>query len=69
LLQAIRAERPRSVYALARRVGRHLKNVQDDLRLLEEHGLVRMHDSRSRGRRRARVPETPFDEIALKIAI
>ncbi len=70
LLRAIRTERPGSMYALARRVGRDLKNVQQDLRLLESYGLVRMARSRGAGRgRRTKTPQALFREIALKIAI
>jgi predicted transcriptional regulator len=70
LLRAIRTERPSSMYALARRVGRDLKNVQEDLRLLESYGLVRMARSRGAGKgRRAKAPQALFREIALKIAI
>jgi predicted transcriptional regulator len=70
LLRAVRAERPGSMYALARRVGRDLKNVQEDLRLLESYGLVRMARRRGRGKgRRTKAPQALFREIALKIAI
>jgi predicted transcriptional regulator len=70
LLRVIRTERPSSIYALARLVGRNLKNVQQDLRLLESYGLVRMEPTRqARSRRNPKVPEAVFDEIALKIAI
>jgi predicted transcriptional regulator len=69
LLRAIRAKRPRSIYELAKTMGRDFKNVQGDLRLLERYGLVRMTRSRGRGTRRAKVPEALFGEITLKIAI
>jgi predicted transcriptional regulator len=69
LLRAVRSERPGSVYELAKIVSRNLKNVQDDLQLLETYGLVRMaHGTRS-GKRRVRVPQAVFDQIELKIAI
>jgi predicted transcriptional regulator len=42
LLRAIRARRPGSIYELAKTVKRDLKNVQQDLRILEEYGLIRM---------------------------
>ncbi len=48
-------------------VDRDLKNVQDDLRLLEKYGV--MSTRRSRGKREVRVPEALFAQIALKIAI
>ena len=69
LLRAIRAQRPGSIYELAKAVKRDLKNVQQDLRILEDYGLVRTTTSRGVGKRRVKVPEALFDEIALRIAI
>jgi len=69
LLRAIRTRRPQSVYGLAKIVKRHLKNVQDDVQLLERYGLVRLVAGRSSGFRRVTVPQAPFARIALKIAI
>jgi predicted transcriptional regulator len=69
LLRAIRTKRPGSIYELAKIVGRDLKNVQDDLRLLERYGLVRMSHGRSSGKRKVRIPQAVFNEISLKIAI
>ncbi len=69
LLRAIRTERPGSTYELAKRLKRDLKNVQQDLRLLEEYGLIRITRGRSAGKRQTKVPESLFSEIALKIAI
>ena len=50
-------------------VSRDLKNVQDDLRLLETYGLIRIADATRSGKRRVRVPQALFDQIELKIAI
>ena len=69
LLRAVRSGRPGSIYELAKIVDRDLKNVQDDLRLLETYGLIRMADATRSGKRRVRVPQALFDEIDLKIAI
>jgi predicted transcriptional regulator len=69
LLRAIRRERPGSIYQLAKLVRRDLKNVQDDLRLLETYGLVRMTRAKSIGKRSVKIPEAKFDAIALEIAI
>ncbi len=69
LLRAVRSERPGSIYELSRMVNRDLKNVQEDLRILETYGLVRMADATRTGKRRVRVPRSLFDEIELKIAI
>jgi predicted transcriptional regulator len=69
LLRAIRSKRPGSIYELASVVGRDLKNVQDDLRLLERYGLVRLTNGTRSGKRKVRVPKALFDQIELKIAI
>ncbi len=69
LLRAIRTQHPGSIYELAKTLNRNLKNVQEDLRLLEEYGLIRLTEGRSAGKRKVKVPEALFGEIALKIAI
>lgn len=68
LLRAIREGAPASIYALAQSVGRDLKNVQEDLELLHKHGLVRFH-RRTSDQRGAKIPEVPFREIELTIAL
>ena len=68
LLHAIRSRHPGSIYELAKMTGRDLKNVQEDVRLLEQHGLVRI-TQQPRGSRKVKIPRVPFEEIALKIAI
>lgn len=68
LLRAIKIHHPGSIYELAQRVERDLKNVQDDIKILERHGLVKI-TKRPRGTRKVKVPEVPFGEIALRIAI
>ncbi len=68
LLSAVRREQPGSIYELAKITGRDLKSVQADVKLLERHGLLRLREDRSTGRK-AKVPEAPYREIALRIAI
>jgi predicted transcriptional regulator len=68
LLRTIKTRQPRSIYELATMAGRDLKNVQEDIRILERHGLVRVA-KQARGSRTVKVPQVPFEEIALKIAI
>ena len=68
LLRTIKSRHPNSIYELAKMTGRDLKNVQQDVRILERHGLVRIA-TRPHGSRKVKVPRVPFEEIALKIAI
>ena len=49
-------------------VKRDFKNVQQDIGILERHGLVRI-SKEPRGKRNVKVPQVPFEQISLKIAI
>ena len=51
-----------------RTYSRPFKNVQQDIAILERHGLVRISKT-ARGKRTVKVPRVPFEEIALKITI
>jgi predicted transcriptional regulator len=68
LMHTIRTRHPGSLYELAKMVSRDFKNVQEDIRILERHGLVRIARA-SRGKRKVKVPQVLFEEIALRIAI
>ena len=68
LMHTIRTRHPGSLYELAKMVNRDFKNVQEDIRILERHGLVRIAKE-PRGKRTVKVPQVLFEEIALRIAI
>src|ERR1035437_1225205 len=68
LMRTIRTRHPGSLYELAKMVNRDFKNVQEDIGILERHGLVRIAKE-PRGKRRVKVPHVLFEEIALRIAI
>jgi predicted transcriptional regulator len=68
LMHTIRTRHPTSLYELAKMVKRDFKNVQEDIATLERHGLIRV-SKEPRGKRKVKVPEVLFEEIALKIAI
>jgi predicted transcriptional regulator len=65
LLQTIRRERPQSVTGLARLVERSFDAVQEDLTLLERHGLVTLRQPSPRSR--VRVPQVPYRQLQLRI--
>ena len=65
LLVAILRHTPGSVTELARRLGRDIKNVSDDLAALQQLGLVEFAPGRAHGN--ARAPFVPYDEIDLTI--
>jgi predicted transcriptional regulator len=68
LLRTIRTRHPSSLYELAKMLSRDFKNVQEDIALLKRHGLVRV-SKEAKGKRKVKVPEVLFEQIALKIAI
>ena len=68
LLRTIRTRHPSSLYELAKIVDRDFENVQEDIQILERHGLVQIAKE-PRGRRKVKAPRVTFDEIALRIAI
>jgi hypothetical protein len=55
-------------YGTRWRRGDPANDVQEDIRILERHGLVKI-TQRPRGSRKIKGPEVPFEEIALHIAI
>jgi predicted transcriptional regulator len=68
LLRVISDRRPSSIYELAKMIGRDLKNVQEDIRILEREGLIRTKE-RPRGKRSVKVLEVPYDQIQLTIGL
>ncbi len=68
ILHCVANEIHSELLGLAKMVNRDFKNVQEDIRILERHGLVRI-SKEPRGKRKLKVPQVLFEEIALKIAI
>lgn len=66
VLHVVKEEKPESVYALAKRLGRDITNVIDDLNYLNRLGLVELKKG---GKRRKTVPTVGYGKIRLEIAI
>ncbi|OPY64899.1 MAG: Helix-turn-helix domain protein [Syntrophorhabdaceae bacterium PtaU1.Bin034] len=64
LLRVIKNKAPESLRELAEFAGRDVKNVSDDVKYLEQVGLIER-----RGTGRATKPTFDYDTIALEIAI
>jgi len=69
LLRAIRQKSPRSIYHLARLVGRDVKNVQGDVRALSELGLISLKRIRGTAGRPVTIPRVKYSEIEFRIAV
>ena len=62
LIATARREKPKSIQELAKLVGRNIKNVYQDVKLLAEFGLLVIHEG---GPRKALTPVAKFREIVL----
>ena len=67
ILKVIREQKPKSVYELARIVGRDLKNVNQDLKLLADMGLVTLEKANTDKKRI--VPHVDYAKILLEIPV
>ena len=67
LMRLIRERRPSSLYELAHLAGRDIKNVHEDISLLERLGFVQLTHQRTH--RRRCVPHVHYDTLNLKIPV
>ena len=67
ILRVIRENKPKSVYELSKMLGRNLKNVNEDLKLLAEIGLVTL-EATKKDRKRI-TPHVDYTKITLEIAV
>jgi predicted transcriptional regulator len=67
ILRTIREEKPNSVYELAKILGRDLKNVNQDLKMLSDLGLVTLEKSCEKKRRV--IPHVDYRKIILEIPV
>lgn len=67
ILKVIKEKKPSSVYQLAQILKRDLKNVSEDLRLLEQCGLVSLKKSKTD--RERITPTVNYDAIQLNITV
>ena len=68
LLRVIRRKKPQSVYELAKIVGRDRKAVTEDLKVLEEMGLVTFETTVYNGRARSK-PVSTYDIVRLEFIL
>lgn len=67
ILKTIRERHPRSVYELAKMLSRDLKNVNQDLKILAEIGLVTLEKSETDKKRV--IPHVDYSKILLEIPV
>jgi predicted transcriptional regulator len=67
ILKTIRERHPRSIYELSKMLGRDLKNVNQDLKLLAEIGLVTLEKAETDKKRV--IPHVDYGKILLEIPV
>jgi predicted transcriptional regulator len=67
ILKTVREQSPSSVYELAKMLGRDLKNVNQDLKLLADIGLVTL-EKKETDKKRV-IPHVDYSKILLEITV
>jgi predicted transcriptional regulator len=67
ILKVIRERKPKSVYELSKILGRDLKNIDQDVKLLEEIGLVTLEKTKTD--RKNIIPHVDYTKIILEIPV
>ena len=68
ILHTIKTESPKSIYELAKKLGRNFKAVKDDLTLLERFGFIEFIQEKTKNRIRHK-PEIIIDNVVINIKI
>ena len=68
IIDAIKTQKPISIYDLAKKLGRGFKSVNDDIKLLERFGFVELIEEKTNKRIRHR-PQLVVDNITINIKI
>jgi predicted transcriptional regulator len=68
ILHTIKHYEPKSIYELAKKLGRNFKAVNDDIKLLERFGFVEMTEEKTKNRTRHK-PEVVVDTITIHVRL
>jgi len=66
LLRTIRKQHPQSLYELAKCTGRDIKNIKEDITLLENNHLIEL---KSGNQRNALIPSLKYETLRIEIAL
>lgn len=68
ILHTIKAQKPNSIYELAKKLGRSFKAVSDDVKLLERFGFIELIEEKTKKRSRLR-PNIMVDTITIHLKV
>jgi len=68
ILYTLKHKHPKSIYGLAKIIGRDFKSVHEDLKILERFGFIEFHSTKT-GKREALTPVLTIDRLNIVISI
>ncbi len=68
ILHVIKTKKPKSIYDLAKKLGRGFKSVSDDIKLLERFGFIELIEEKTKNRIRHR-PEIVVETITIHLKV
>jgi len=68
ILYALKTKKPKSIYGLAKLLGRDFKSVRDDIKVLERFGFIEFHAEKT-GKRESLMPVLIIDKLQVIIEI
>lgn len=68
ILDVIKNENPKSLYELAKKLGRNFKSVHDDIKLLERFGLIEIIEEKTKNKIHHK-PKLVTDSITIHLKI
>ena len=68
ILHVLKSKNPRSIYELAKILGRDFKSVREDIKVLERFGFIEFHAEKT-GNRESLKPVLVIDSLQIQIEI
>lgn len=68
ILYVLKNNKPKSIYELAKILGRDFKSVRDDLKLLEKFGFIEFYETKN-GKRRSLTPNLIVNQVNVVVNI
>lgn len=68
ILFCLKTNKPKSIYQLAKLLGRDFKSVSEDVNLLEKFGFIEFHAGKT-GKREAKMPVLAIDKLNIVLTI
>ena len=68
ILSVIKKQKPKSIYDLAKKLGRGFKSVNDDIKLLERFGFIELIEEKTKKRIRHR-PTIVIDTVTIHLKV